>query len=432
MSVTFSPAIRGQFGDWEYYITTIKAADAVRNIKRPEELFEVAARALDSRMQRVLSNRVGPMVKFLNQDHRFYGPLIVAIKGGNPEFIPLELADANQLVPINAFDLGVLRFSGTEDYFVLDGQHRLASLDEAITEGNDRVKEDDISVVIVRHEDSDQGIVRSRRIFTNLNRNAKPTTKSENITMDEDDGYAIVTRNLVREHSLLQDRIWYKTRGLTPNGKDDDGAILANECFTTLETVYNCNKLLLKRMHNYTDEWERVRPDPDLLEELTDECEKFWSGLCEIDAIELVASGNKACSTYRPLDRETRGTGHLLFRPIGQEALAGAILNMLIEKQESFEAINQICKDSDRIDWTLASHPWNGLFFGERGMMSDNTKKRQDIGSNLIRYMLGVPWPNADPDLLKEYREVVYPRDPQSPEAMQLLLPDIVAIGAQH
>ena len=431
MSVTFSPAIRGQFGDWEYYITTIKAGDAVRNIKRPDELFEVAARALDTRMQRVLSRRVEPMVNFLKQDYRFYGPLVVALKGGNPEFVPLELADPNQLVPVNAFDLGVLRFSGTEDYFVLDGQHRLASIDQAIKDGNNSVKEDDISVVIIRHEDSEQGIERSRRVFTNLNKWAKATSKSVNITMDEDDGYAIVTRNLVREHPLLQDRIWYKTRGLTPNGKDDDGAILANECLTTLETVYNCNKLLLKGMHNYPDEWERVRPEPEVLEELTDECEKFWSGLCQIEAVEFVASGNRTCSAFRPLDKDNRGNGHLLFRPIGQEAFAEAVLSMLTERQETFDAIHQICLDSDKINWTLASHPWIGLFFGERGMMSDNTKKRQNVGSKLIRYMLGVHWPNADPDLLKEYREMVYPRDPQSTEAMQLLLPATVAVETQ-
>ena len=56
-------------------------------------------------------------------------------------------------------------------------------------------------------------------------------------------------------------------------------------------------------------------------------------------------------------------------------------------------------------------------------MLSDNTKKRQNVGSKLLRYMLGMPWPSADPDLLQEYREVVYPKDPNSQEAKQLTLP---------
>ena len=140
MSLTLTPAIRGQFGHWEYYITTMKAVDAARTIKSPDELFEVSARALDQRMQRVLSNRVGPLIDYLTQDYRFYGPLVVALKGGEPEFVPLEMAAPNDMVPIDAFELGVLRFNGTEDYFVLDGQHRLASIKEAIGRGNDSVK----------------------------------------------------------------------------------------------------------------------------------------------------------------------------------------------------------------------------------------------------------------------------------------------------
>ena len=100
------------------------------------------------------------------------------------------------------------RFNGTEDYFVLYGRHRLASIKEAIGRGNDGVKQDDVSLVIIRHEDTQQGMENSRRVFTHLNRYAKQTSKSENITMDEDDGYAIVTRRLVREHPVLQDKIW--------------------------------------------------------------------------------------------------------------------------------------------------------------------------------------------------------------------------------
>ena len=55
-------------------------------------------------------------------------------------------------------------------------------------------------------------------------------------------------------------------------------------------------------------------------------------------------------------------------------------------------------------------------------MLSTNTRKRQNVGAKLLRYMLGTLWPDPSP-LLQEYREVVYPRDPDSPEAMKLGLP---------
>ena len=427
-SWTFSPAIRGQFGEWEYYITTMKARDAVRTIKPPSELFEVSARALDQRMQRGLSSRVAPMVEYLKQDYRFYGPLIVALKGGDPQFVPLEMAEPDQLVPTDAFDIGVLRFNGTEDYFVLDGQHRLASISEAIENGNDCVKNDDVSIVIIRHEDTEQGKQKSRRVFTHVNRYAKGTTKSENITMDEDDGYAIVTRRLVREHPVLKDKIWYKTRNLPISGQDDEGKIIARECFTTLETVYNCNRAILQNKHQFDNNWERIRPDPDQLDQLAEECVEFWDALRRIEPIDLVALGTRKCSEFRPHDQESRGEGHLLFRPIGQETLAEAVSAIMLETKPVFGDIDQICQACTGIEWKLASPPWAGLFYGEGGaMLSTNTRKRQSVGSNLLRYMLGVPWPSADPDLLQEYREIVYPRNPNSDEAMQMQLPSKVS-----
>lgn len=423
MSVTLTPAIRGKFGNWQYYITTMRATDAAKLIKRPDELFEVSARALDERMQRTLGNRVRPMIDYLKHDYRFYGPLIVALRGGDAQFLPLEMAAPNELVPVDAFELGVLRFDGTEDYFVLDGQHRLASIQEALEQGNDSVKQDDVSIVIIHHEDTPQGVENSRRVFTHLNRYAKPTTKSENITMDEDDGYAIVTRRLVREHSLLQDKIWYRSRNLPPTGSDDGGRIVAAECFTTVETVYNGNKTLLKSKHKFGTDWERVRPEPDLLDQLVEDCWHFWDGLLHIEPVELVATGERTCSAFRPQDPQQRGEGHLLFRPIGQETMAEAIADIIEEEKSEFDAIDQICQKCSGIDWKLASSPWAGLFFGEGGrMLSTNTRRRQTVGARLLRYMLGTLWPDPSP-LLQEYRDVVYPRDPGSPEAMALELP---------
>ena len=214
------------------------------------------------------------MADYLGQNYRFYGPLIVALKGGDPTFIPLEMAEPNDLINPDTFEFGVLRFDGTQDYFVLDGQHRLASISAAIEQGNEEIKGDDLGIVIVRHTDTPEGRVETRRLFTHLNRWAKATTTSENITIDEDDGLAIVTRLLVRDHELLRNRVWYKTRQLPATG--DDNGVDAAECFTTLETIYNCNELVLRAQHTFSSDWKRVRPEPDELDELYRECKEFW------------------------------------------------------------------------------------------------------------------------------------------------------------
>ena len=57
---------------------------------------------------------------------------------------------------------------------------------------------------MVAHYDTADGKLRTRRLFTNINRNAKPTTGAENIVLDEDDGPAIITRRLLTDHEFLK------------------------------------------------------------------------------------------------------------------------------------------------------------------------------------------------------------------------------------
>ncbi|MCY4654706.1 MAG: DGQHR domain-containing protein [Dehalococcoidia bacterium] len=425
-SLTFSPAIKAKFGDHEYYFTTMKAVDAQREIKLPAELFEVTAAALDQRMQRELrdSVRVTPMVEYLRHSYRFYGPLIVAIKGGDPTFIPLVMSEPNDFVNPDSFPFGVLRFDGTQDYFVLDGQHRLASIAKAIEEGNEEIKHDELGVIIIRHEDSAIGMISSRRLFTHLNRWAKATTMSENITIDEDDGIAIVTRRIVRDHELLKDRIWFRDRQLPANARPDAG-IRVSDCFTTLETVYNCNELVLGAKYSFSDDWKRIRPEPDQLDKIFAECKDFWDGLCLIPQIQEVVNGRNPID-FRPNEQEHRGEGHLLFRPVGQEMLAFTIARILSDSTASYSDVAEVCQKCISVDWCLGSPPWRGVFFGEGGRMLGN-RTRRSVGSNLLRYMLGIHWPDSTAtDLLNNYRNLVYPSDPESVEALSLELPDVV------
>ncbi len=43
-----------------------------------------------------------------------------------------------------------------------------------------------------------------RRLFSNLNRYAKPTDQATNIIMDEDDTFAILTRRLITDKPFFQ------------------------------------------------------------------------------------------------------------------------------------------------------------------------------------------------------------------------------------
>ena len=108
----------------------------------------------------------------------------------------------------------MLSFDGTQDYYALDGQHRLAAIKALIdpisdvaVDAPEGFKDEELSVIVVvpsEAETRDQFMKRYRRLFGNLNRYAKPTDEVTNIIMDEDDVFAIITRRLITEHEFLR------------------------------------------------------------------------------------------------------------------------------------------------------------------------------------------------------------------------------------
>src|SRR5690606_3119894 len=97
-------------------------------------------------------------------------------------------------------------------YFALDGQHRLKAI-QTLVEGTERdipdmpegFLEEEVSVImLVRSEESEEKFLQMyRRVFSSLNRYAKPTDRDTNIIMDEDDAIAILTRRLLTEHEFF-------------------------------------------------------------------------------------------------------------------------------------------------------------------------------------------------------------------------------------
>ena len=198
---TFIPAFKASVGDWEYYICIMKYAEVARQVGFAYELGGNSD--LNTMIQRGLGDRTDSIKNYLlKSDHRFLGAIIIAAWGGAPTYVDISMDDPDGLLSGIDRQFGVLTFDGTQQYFALDGQHRLKAIKEAIKNKPELGKED-ICVIMVSHFDSEDGKIRTRRLFTNINRNAKATTGAENIVLDEDDGAAILTRRLLTEHPFL-------------------------------------------------------------------------------------------------------------------------------------------------------------------------------------------------------------------------------------
>jgi DNA sulfur modification protein DndB len=70
--------------------------------------------------------------------------------------------------------------------FAIDGQHRLAGMKEAVV-SQPALGADEVSLVLVAHQTSKSGLERTRRLFTTLNKTARPVGKGEIIALDEND-----------------------------------------------------------------------------------------------------------------------------------------------------------------------------------------------------------------------------------------------------
>ncbi len=198
---TFIPAFKASVGDWEYYICIMKYAEVARQVGFAYELGGNSD--LNTMIQRGLGDRTDSIKGYLlKSEHRFLGALIIAAWGGAPTYTDVSMEDPDGILSGIDRQFGVLTFDGTQQYFALDGQHRLKAIKEAIKAKPEMGKED-ICVIMVSHFDSEEGKIRTRRLFTNINRNAKATTGAENIVLDEDDGAAILTRRLLTEHPFL-------------------------------------------------------------------------------------------------------------------------------------------------------------------------------------------------------------------------------------
>jgi len=386
MNAAYYPAIRAHMGDWTYFVSSISMRDAIEHFKFAYELMPF--NDLDKLIQRELSRRTIQITQYLKtNDQRLFGSLIVAAYDGDPKFSPIEFETEPILRHLEG-RIGVLTFDGKENYFVLDGQHRLSAmvnLQEQMPDSN--ALDDEISVVFVAHKRNDDGLRRTRRLFTNLNRYAAKTSKTVNIAIDEDDAYAILTRLALRELEYLQDitKVTKSSRlGLKSLATGESLHPSADRRFLfTITTLYECIKALLLDIAPKSFGEKQLRPtDTELEKGRKNLFERMESLFTEIDFL----SHCKADSTELDLSNErSLDGGHVLARPIGLKSFTIAVSRAL-NNNVSWNKIASTCDKYSKIQ----RDPWVDLLWKRDGKMFFG-KQRIDTAASLWTYLFDVP-----------------------------------------
>ena len=414
------PALKASMGNWTYFIVKMRMKDIVKEVGFASEIY--SNKTLDDAIQRSLNeSRVRKeIVQYLGKrDDRFFSSIVVAALGGNPTYMPVEIADDPRFTLLRpaGFDdaFGVLTFDGGQQYFALDGQHRLKAIktlteqtETGVPEVPEGFLEEEVSVImIVRQEARDAEFMASyRRIFSSLNRYAKPTDRDTNIIMDEDDAVAILTRRLIIEHEFF---VWKGRPDTSPLLKTKGKNLSTGDTyFTTLQTLYGMNEKLLltaERDHiGFTSrEYKQFRPAEDDLDSMFNELMVYWNAI--LAEMEVLHSEPRRMRAHdAELDDSDGQTDHLLFWPIGQELFAD-VTRILLSRRlpdpscPSESDVRSCIRSFSHINWDLRRAPWAGLLLIEepdkpkgrrRRMRSEDRKRAVEVAKRILLCQIGL------------------------------------------
>lgn len=366
------PVIRGKIGEWIYYSGVMSFSQIAKKVVPSiGDLYKTSC--LGELLQRALTDNYENIKDYILKDsERFFNAIILAIYDGNPQWLEVEFNEEDG----DYNNVGFLDFSGGETIFPVDGQHRVAGIIAALKQ-NPELEFEQVPVIFIAHSNTDAGMKKTRKLFSTLNRRAKPVGQNENIALDEDDVCSIITRELLQECPLCMGNNIVNSLGKQiPNSNEI--------AFTSLITLYQCVEVLVKskleeqgiKGKKY-NEYKLYRPKDDALLAIKDFVISVFKDFSDnTDSIkEYVAStDDRKASMFR-----NASGGSLLFRPIALTEYFEAAT--ILFKRGVAENYADIFKQLNEIEMNISHQPWVGLVW-------DGTKIINRASKTVIRMLL--------------------------------------------
>lgn len=308
------PAIRSKIGIWFYYVGSLSFEQVAKYVRPIDDELHHSD-LLSGMIQRSITSNYRSIANYIEtQEERFFNSLILAVYDGQPKWNEIRTQDETGE---DNYNLGIITLTDDVKIFPVDGQHRVAGIKKVI-EDNPAMKSERVPVIFIGHSTDEIGMQRTRRMFSTLNRYAKPVSLRDIIALDEDDVVAIASRNLIDNTDLFaDDRIWDSKNKSIPDSN--------NMALTSIITYYECNKELLWlhikdtevigieekpiRGRAKINEYIRHRPSDDVIAAFTQECKDFWEAI--VNKCPEIKKPGVTVGTYR----DSNG-GFLFFRPI--------------------------------------------------------------------------------------------------------------------
>lgn len=411
------PVIKAIIGNWTYYTGVLSFEDVSKYVSPINNELHKSKSLSDAIQRSITDNYLAIKEYILNQEERFFNAIVLAVYDGNPNWIEVELEVEGE----EFYNMGFLSLSGEEKIFPVDGQHRVEGIKTALSE-NTELRNEKVPVIFIGHKKTDEGMKKTRRLFSTLNRYAKPVSPKDIVALDEDDIVAITTRYVVENHPLFEkERVVFSLqKGINSSNK---------KAFTSLITLSDCIEELFKYyfiFYKKTDDFKqylekyfpekksigvkafkRFRPSEETITNFESFVIKYWDAVSTLDDIKNYMSDK---SDQPALEYRTKDTGgNILFRPIGILPFVQATVSdaKLYENKNSLEEIdfNNVINDFKDINLLLNQKPWLHVAW------DPNTKNMKTTGNRKLIKLLFLYYANINDTSVLNDSDLKYIKD---------------------
>ncbi|RUR73287.1 DGQHR domain-containing protein [Chlorogloeopsis fritschii PCC 9212] len=401
---------------------------------------EIDAESIDEIQQRPLDwSRQLPLAQYLisRKNHKF-PPVLVAINQpwvdnsqasewnsqgialkSTTNFIPLDKEGKVGLLNVSEEDVTI---------YALDGQHRLMGVQglmELLKTGKlQRYKKDkspdntfiteadlieqynlqpaylqnlpkekigiEFICAVEKGETREQARRRVRSIFVHVNLMAAPLTKGQLAQLNEDDGFSIVARKIAVTHPLLEQQ-----ESRNPRVNWNSATVAAKSTvLTTLQALKDMSERYLGQKFPHWKPLDKglipMRPEDEELEEGIREFHKLFDYLASLPSYKLLEDEDTPALRRFSFEKDG-GEGNMLFRPVGQVAVAQALGILVFRKGFNLDNIFKKLRKFDQQGGFSSMEFPQSIWYG---ILYDPNKKRvqvagRDLAAKLLIYMLG-------------------------------------------
>lgn len=385
------PCLRGVIGDWVTYTCLVRLKDIVELVGFADDIHK--NKYLSDMIQRELKSKRTKQIGeyLLNDKEAFFNSLVVAIYKGQPKWHQFDtiLPNSEEMEQYQAPEyaqesLGYLSLTGEENIFALDGQHRLSGIQYAL-DRNEDLGYQQIPLIFLGHSNDKEGLKRTRRLFTTLNKQAKPVDKGTIICLDEDDLSACATRYLVEETKLFNgDKLKFQATNNISYGDEKQ--------LTTIGNLYDLNMIILTKgfgitgpnVKNYlgTDEFKV---------ECFESLKAIYAHLFrQFECLKDFQSADLRLAAVEKYRNKKNG-GHLLYRPLGLTIYFRSMCEAIgrnSNQEEFVKMAEQFIETTSKMNMNLEAPDFINLIWDpeDKIIMKVKADERDQMIGSIISY----------------------------------------------